>query len=119
MSHQHHTIDYIEFTVTDMAQAKEFYSSVFGWTFNEYGPGYAGIRKDGGGEVGGFAHGEPISGAGPLVVLYSQNLEATQEAVLGAGGKLVQETFEFPGGKRFHFRDPSGNVLAVAHYNES
>ena len=118
MTHQHHTIDYIEFTVTNLSEAKDFYGSVFGWTFNDYGPGYSGIRKDGGGEVGGFAEGEAGQGAGPLIVLYSQDLQASLEAVLGAGGKVVQETFEFPGGKRFHFQDPSGNVLAVAHYNE-
>jgi hypothetical protein len=25
----------------------------------------------------------------------------------------VRETFSFPGGRRFHFADPEGNVLAV------
>lgn len=50
--HKHHGIDYIEFTVRDLAEAKRFYMSAFGWAFNDYGPEYAGIRGDGG-EVGG------------------------------------------------------------------
>jgi uncharacterized protein len=37
-THIHHSIDYIEFTVTNMDEAKHFYGSAFGWKFNEYGP---------------------------------------------------------------------------------
>lgn len=53
ISHIHHGIDYIEFAVTNMADAKRFYEAAFGWTFNDYGPDYAGIRKEGG-EAGGL-----------------------------------------------------------------
>lgn len=118
MTHQHHTIDYIEFTVLDLAEAKDFYGTVFGWTFQDYGPSYAGIRRDGGGEVGGLAQSDTVAGGGPLVVLFSQDLEASLAAVLAAGGRLAKEPFEFPGGRRFHFLDPSGNELAVATYTE-
>ncbi|MEM9193152.1 MAG: VOC family protein, partial [Myxococcota bacterium] len=78
----------------------------------DYGPGYAGIRRADGGEAGGFAVGEPTPG-GPLVVLYSSDLNATLQAVRDAGGSVVKEPFDFPGGRRFHFADPSGNELAV------
>ncbi|NNF07767.1 MAG: VOC family protein, partial [Candidatus Eisenbacteria bacterium] len=37
----------------------------------------------------------------------------TQDRVVAAGGQICREIFEFPGGRRFHFLDPSGNELAV------
>lgn len=110
---RHHSIDYIEFTVRDLPAAKAFYTAAFGWAFNDYGPSYAGIRDgDGDGEVGGMSVGEP-RGGGPLVVLFSEDLDASAAAVERAGGRIVKPAFEFPGGRRFHFCDPSDNELAV------
>ena len=113
MTQQHHTIDYVEFTVLDLAEAKRFYGAAFDWTFNDYGPEYAGIRGHAGGEVGGMIQRPEVERGGPLVVLYSADLEGSVEAVRDAGGRLVKEPFAFPGGRRFHFLDPSGNELAV------
>jgi predicted enzyme related to lactoylglutathione lyase len=126
VTHIHHSIDYIEFTVTDMQAAQGFYAAAFGWTFTDYGPEYAGIRKpEGAGEVGGLrldsqASTEASTGAssgassgGPLVILYSNDLDGTLERVRAAGGRIVTEPYDFPGGRRFHFADPSGNELAV------
>ena len=110
--HTHHAIDYIEFTVRDMAAAKRFFTAAFGWAFTDYGPGYAGIQGPDG-EVGGFREAEDVQRGGPLVVLYSADLEASVEAVRSAGGTIVKEPVGFPGGRRFHFLDPSGNELAV------
>ena len=108
----HHTIDYIEFTVRDLAAAKRFYASAFGWQFNEYGPEYAGI-KGGSGEVGGLHQAAESRTTGPLVILYSNDLDKSVAAVRAAGGKVIQEPYAFPGGRRFNFTDPSGNELAV------
>lgn len=108
----HHAIDYIEFSVVDLAEAKRFYGAAFGWEFNDYGPDYAGI-KGGSGEVGGLAKASDPKTGGPLVILYSEDLEASVVAVQEAGGRVVKEIFEFPGGRRFHFVDPTGNELAV------
>jgi hypothetical protein len=110
--HQHHAIDYIELTVHDLAAAQAFYVAAFGWRFNDYGPGYAGIQGNGR-EVGGLAQGQPAVGGGPLVILFSRDLEATVASVRAAGGTIVKEPYGFPGGRRFHFADPSGNELAV------
>ena len=110
--HTHHAIDYIEISVRDMDAAKLFYTSAFGWQFNEYGPGYAGIQGAGR-EMGGLALSEDVKPGGPLVILYSSDLDATLERVRAAGGAVVKEPFSFPGGRRFHFQDPSGNELAV------
>lgn len=109
----HHEIDYIEFNVADMDESKRFYAAAFGWEFNDYGPEYAGIRKRDGGEAGGFRAGAEVVTGGPLVILYSDDLEATLAKVRAAGGDITQEPFEFPGGRRFQFRDPNGYELAV------
>ena len=110
--HRHHAIDYIEFTVRDLAAAKQFYKAAFGWDFTDYGPEYAGIQGPEG-EVGGLHQAAEVRKGGPLVVLYSTDLAASLEAVRAAGGTVTQEPFSFPGGRRFHFLDPSANELAV------
>jgi pimeloyl-ACP methyl ester carboxylesterase/predicted enzyme related to lactoylglutathione lyase len=110
--HTHHEIDYIEFLVRDTEASKRFYAAAFGWTFTDYGPDYVGIHGRGR-EQGGLRRADSVPKGGPLVVLYSADLEATHAAVKAAGGRIVQEIFPFPGGRRFHFEDPSGNELAV------
>jgi uncharacterized protein len=113
---QHHAINYIEFSATDVGRAKEFYGSAFGWKFQDGGAEYVGFDKESAGIDGGIrvgeSRGEP-DGCAPLVVLYSRDLKATEEAIVAAGGSIVVPTFEFPGGRRFHFSDGLGNVLAV------
>ena len=111
--HRHHAIDYIELTVTDLAEAKRFYADAFGWEFNDYGPQYAGIRDGSAEEVGGLAAGTELRPGGPLVLLYSADLDRTLAAVTSAGGRVVNGPYEFPGGRRFHFLDTSGNELGV------
>lgn len=110
--HAHHAIDYIELSVTDVAEAKRFYGAAFGWKFNDYGPDYAGIQGESK-EMGGLAKSDAVKPGGPLVVLYSDDLEASVTAVKEAGGRIVKEIFEFPGGRRFQFADTAGNELAV------
>ena len=114
MTHVHHALDYIELRVTDLAGTRRFYETAFGWQFNDYGPAYAGIRApDGEGEVGGLNATAPPTPGGPLVLLFSDDLDATAAAVREAGGEVVEGPYEFPGGRRFHFADPSGNELGV------
>ena len=107
---QHHRIDYLEFTVASIAASKAFYGDAFGWTFQDYGPDYCEFRD--GRLTGGFFHGEPRPG-GPLVMLASDDLAASEAAVTRAGGRITRPVFEFPGGRRFHFTDPDGYELAV------
>ncbi len=112
-THTHHAIDYVEFSVTDIVASKEFYGTVFGWQFNDYGPDYVGIQAKNGGEVGGFRQVATVQTGGPLVVIFSNDLEATLSRVREAGGQINKEPFSFPGGRRFEFTDPNGNQLAV------
>jgi len=109
-----HAISYIEFGVTDLIATRAFYESAFGWEFNDYGPAYSGIRSpDGEGEVGGLNPGAEPSSDGPLVLIFSDDLEATVEAVRDAGGTIAAAPYDYPGGRRFEFIDPSGNRLGV------
>lgn len=112
---QHHRINYIEIAATDIPRAKQFYADAFGWAFNDYGPDYAGIQgaSPTDPEVGGLnPQGKP-SREGALILLFSDDLDASVEAVKAAGGEVVNGPYEFPGGRRFHFTDPSGNELGV------
>jgi predicted enzyme related to lactoylglutathione lyase len=109
----HNSINYIEFPLVKNAETKAFYTQVFGWQFTDYGPNYTSFS--GAGVDGGFNQedGVVITGLGPLVVLYSDNLEETEKKVIEAGGTIKTQIYEFPGGRRFHFLDPNGNELAV------
>lgn len=111
-----HSLDYVELVVTDLDAAKRFYADAFGWTFTDYGPGYAGIASPSGdgSEVGGLLLAdEPRPVGGPLVLLYSDDLDATSSGIVAAGGTILQAPYAFPGGRRLHFADPSGNELGV------
>lgn len=104
-------IDYVEFAGGDLPASKAFYSRAFGWTFVDYGPGYSAFEQASAGLDGGFQSDE--RNAIPLVILYADDLEATVAKVTGAGGVITRPIYSFPGGRRFHFRDPAGNELAV------
>ena len=104
-------LDYLELPAPDIEASKRFYGSVFGWTFTDYGTDY--VEFDSGGRKGGFnAELRVVSGGGPLIVLWASDLAAV-EAKVRASGAEITEHHEFPGGRRFHFRDPNGNELAV------
>lgn len=104
-------MNYVEFVVRDIARTKTFYHAVFGWTFVDYGPGYTSFIDNGLG--GGFTtEGAPTPG-GPLMVFHVDNLEATLERAKAAGAVIVKPIFAFPGGRRFHFKDPDGYEIAA------
>ncbi len=107
-------INYIELPASDMEKAKKFYGEAFGWTFEDYGPDYCAFND--GSNDGGFycspLHTDSDSGAA-LVVLYAENLENVLERVTENGGTVHKPIFSFPGGRRFHFKDPNQNELAV------
>lgn len=109
----HHHFNYIELPSIDNAAMKAFYGAVFGWTFQDWGESYVAIH--GAGIDGGFDADTPRAPTdqGALVILYSDNLALTEAAILDAGGTISIPAFSFPGGRRFHFKDPSGNELAV------
>ncbi|MGI9103384.1 MAG: VOC family protein [Terriglobales bacterium] len=108
---KHHRLDYVEFPATDLQKIKTFYNKVFGWKFEDYGTNYTSFHD--GRLAGGFSSNTAVVRGGTLMVIYSEDLQTTYAKVIAAGGKIVKSTFEFPGGRRFHFTDPSGNELSV------
>jgi predicted enzyme related to lactoylglutathione lyase len=105
-------IDYVELpSATAHELTRAFYAKAFGWQFTDYAPTYA-ATTNGTTDVG--LQGDP-SGAlsAPLPVIRSDDLEAACDAVIKAGGTIAKPIFSFPGGRRFHFIDPSGSELAV------
>jgi predicted enzyme related to lactoylglutathione lyase len=102
-------IDYVEFNSPDLVSSRAFFEAAFGWSFTDYGPSYVAFAKAG--IEGGFARSEDK--AAPLVILYADDLDAAETAVRAAGGEVAVPQFDFPGGRRFHFREPGGNLLAV------
>ena len=105
---------YVELPVRDMEQAKAFYAEAFGWALTDFGPTYA-SSMTGVSDVGLQADRAEATAA-PLPVLRTADLGAALAAVERAGGTVTRPIFAFPGGRRFHFRDPSGNELAAATY---
>jgi uncharacterized protein len=113
MSRREHDrrIDYLELPATNVGEAKRFYAEVFGWGFEDYGPDYTCFQD---GRLSGAFYAAPaVTPGGPLIVIYAADLDAVESKVTAAGGVISKPTFEFPGGKRFHFVDPGGCELAV------
>ena len=108
--HDRH-IDYIEMGATDIGATRRFYEAAFGWKFTDYGPDYTAFED--GRLTGGFHTERAPSRGGALVILFAVDIADAERRVVNAGGTITTPTFEFPGGRRFHFTDPSGNELAV------
>ncbi|MBT8109393.1 MAG: VOC family protein [Gammaproteobacteria bacterium] len=105
-------IDYVEIPVTDLEATREFFSSLFGWSFQEWGDEYMSFND--GRLDGGFRHSEePAPSTGVLLVFFSDDLERDVERVKDLGGTISQDIFSFPGGRRFHFVDPVGTEYAM------
>ena len=111
---EHEKINYVEFPASDIPASKEFFSTVFGWSFQDFGPEYTAFSNQG--LDGGFYKSEQKSSTekgAALIVFYSSDLEKTFKKIQANGGIICKPIFTFPGGRRFHFIEPSGNEMAV------
>jgi len=111
---EHERLNYVEFPARDLDATRRFFSHAFGWTFQDYGPDYTAFA--GQGLDGGFFRADACSttaSGAALLVFYSNDLEQTRDKITAAGGRIVKPIFAFPGGRRFHFTEPSGNEFAV------
>jgi predicted enzyme related to lactoylglutathione lyase len=107
-------IDYIEIPARDPKKAWDFFTALFGWTFEDYGPDYCAFND--GRLYGGFYRSDSVvsvANGAPLIVFYQANLDAATKKVEALGGLISKEIFSFPGGHRFHFTDPNGNEYAT------
>lgn len=107
---QRYQIDYLEFPSSAARTSRQFFADAFGWSFTDYGPSYVGI-DDAGIDAG--MDGGADRTAAPLAVIRTADLELAEREVLAAGGIITRAAYDFPGGRRFHFREPGGNELAV------
>ena len=114
MDPRNNRIDYLELgakNAGDYAKTKAFYETAFGWTYQDYGPDYCDTKSSGvGSGINGDSENRTLQ---PLPVVYAEDLQEAQAKVVDAGGIVTRAIFSFPGGRRFHFADPSGNELAV------
>ena len=111
---EHEKINYVEFPAKDIEATKAFFSTVFGWSFIDYGPGYTAFSNEG--IDGGFFQSDlsaTIENGSALIVFYSNDLDHTRDKIENTGGSIIKPIFSFPGGRRFHFADPNGNDYAV------
>lgn len=110
----HGKINYVEYPSSDLVATRTFFEQAFGWEFQEFGPEYIAFADQG--LDGGFylANKKSVSESGAaLIVFFSSELEETLRKIEQAGGHVVKPIFPFPGGRRFHFFEPSGNEFAV------
>lgn len=119
-------LNYIELPATDLVATKAFYEHNFGWTFTDYGPGYAAAHVSGievgfntDAHVGAAQSDGDQNPTGPLLLLQTDNLQSVHSALAHESGGIVTSPFDYPGGRRLHFRDPSGNILGVYEANEA
>jgi predicted enzyme related to lactoylglutathione lyase len=103
-------LDYLEFPSGDNAASARFFAEAFGWGAVGYGPDYSGLEGAG---LGIGIDGSDERVAAPMAVIRCADLEAAERAVVAAGGTIVRPAYDFPGGRRFHFREPGGCELAV------
>ena len=117
---RHHSVNYIEIACRNLVASKDFFSNVFDWAFNDYfdpesgSVNYSAFSLDN--INGGFFSADKAvsqNNGSALLIFYSLNLNATAIQIKSAGGIISKPTFNFPGGRRFHFIDPSGNEFAV------
>ena len=110
----HEKINYVEYPAKDIEATKKFFIKALGWSFVDYGPEYTAFSNEG--LDGGFYQEDLYASAktgSALLVFYSDSLEETQEKIEKAGGVITHPIFSFPGGRRFHFTEPSNNEFAV------
>jgi|SRR5690606_5284043 len=103
-------LDYVEFPSSDRAKSSAFFRAAFGWGITSYGPIYDGLEGAG---IDGGVDGSAERVAATMAVVRTDDLDAAEQRVLAAGGIITRPQFDFPGGRRFHFREPGGNELAV------
>jgi predicted enzyme related to lactoylglutathione lyase len=103
-------IDYVEFPSSNRAVTSAFFQAAFGWGVVSYGPDYDGLAQAG---IDGGVDQSQDRVAATMAVVRTDDLDGAERRVLAAGGTVTRAQYDFPGGRRFHFREPGGNEMAV------
>jgi predicted enzyme related to lactoylglutathione lyase len=111
-----YVVDYFELPATSNDASTRFFADAFGWTFKNYGPEYDEIH---GADVIGGINGDPDDRpTAPLIGIHTDDIAKAEEAVVAAGAVITRKTYDFPGGKRFYFREPGGSEMMVYILND-
>jgi uncharacterized protein len=107
-------ICYIEIPATDIARSSDFYKQVFGWNIRNRGDGATAFDDTTGQVSGAWVLGRPPA-AKPGLMLYVMvdSVAATLDAVVAAGGEIVQPLGADAPAITARFRDPAGNVIGL------
>jgi predicted enzyme related to lactoylglutathione lyase len=114
LASQHEKLNYVEFAAKNLKATSDFFTQAFAWDFTWYGEDYVSFTNQG--LDGGFYQADlktREADGGALLIFYSSDLESSLQKVEAAGGEITKQIFSFPGGRRFHFHEPSGNEFAV------
>jgi uncharacterized protein len=111
-----YTIDYFEIPSADNARSRGFLSKAFGWTFVNFGGTYDEIHDAG--MVGGINADADDKSAAPVLVIRTEDIEKAERDVVAAGGLITRKPYDYPGGRRFFFREPGGAELAIYRPSE-
>jgi len=105
-------ISYVELPVKAVGAVRDFYAGAFGWAFTDFGPDYA-ATTTGDTDIGLNGSTDHVIANIMPIVEVKEDLEGALDRVVAAGGEITMPIFAFPGGRRFHFRDPAGHELGV------
>ena len=107
-------ICYIEMPAIDIAQSAQFYQHVFGWNVRQRDDGSTAFDDTVGGVSGTWITGRPpAANPGMIVHIMVANVAATIEAIIAAGGEIVQPVNPYEHEVYALFRDPAGNILGI------
>lgn len=111
----------------DVDRARRFYGSLFGWTFEPFGPpGFFRIHTAEGGPPGPLGalqqRRELVPGrvsAGFECTIAVADVDAVARAVVAGGGRVVMDKTTIAGvGELIFFEDPEGNLAGAMRYDE-
>ncbi|MFC1588491.1 VOC family protein [Planctomycetota bacterium] len=108
------SICHIEIPAPDLAKAKSFYQSVFGWTMEDI-PEMPYVMFSSGTVGGGFDPALEVVDKGVNVIIEVADIPSKLVEISEAGGGIEQEKTEIAGGFGFYavFKDPNGNRLSI------
>lgn len=113
------SVSWVGLQTPDLSAAKQFYGSLFGWSFEggeDPQTGFYSFAKLGGKNVAGLAKLGPDSSFPPMwsVYLTTDSADETAAKVKSAGGTIVAAPLEVMGeGRMAYFTDPAGAWFGV------
>jgi predicted enzyme related to lactoylglutathione lyase len=121
-------VKHFSINADNVARARKFYESAFGWRFTPWGPPNFYLIKTGTDEDPGvegalqgrreIVKGKPMFGF--ECSLGVSSIDDTIAAIEKSGGKIVMPKFEIPTvGTLIFFEDTEGNVIGAMQYDES